>query len=811
MKTKEDIMQKHIWFELNQEGGVLIPRARTTSKYSQKNIPYAIRKIAFSNNIIPTLMGMSLQSNSRSTDFTFRQSMERAMDRLPEEIPLWMLEYQEFYTPIKDNIFIRTSAGARKRMSLKDWQERKIPVGKKTISIDGKVVRADVVLDIGMTDLKGILSGGVHSTKEIKVKTILWSYKNIRYPISLGLCGKTKDSGLIVSEYYKQLLKPDTASINRVLQYFTMDSRHKFFISNPKSIKVRDLIELFRINSLTSVEMSVRIKVASGMELRFMDIHELIKEPKNDTIIIKILDNYKKDKFMFNHYDDLVVFDPSAVKKLKDKIISYLIKEDLQIFLNDLNKLNPSLTVNKSLIDNLPKKGFIGTLQEHQKIGVSWYTELFKKGSPGAILADEMGMGKSVQTIGFLTSVMTSSSKVLIVCPASVISVWESELLKFNPTLAKKIGQNITISSYEKVSNNPPKKVDFLILDEAQKIKNNLTKSFRAISSIEKKFVCMVSGTPIENDVQDLFSLLQILNPSAYDLLYILKRAYGDQHDLVAALRDLVNPIYLQRKKTKEHLTASLTVNEIMVPSSKFELNLQSEIKKIFKDKMIKEKATNNHDFYSMVALTGLMRLRQGVSFPDQFPQEFKDHFSKKMQLDINNIQPSKLTSTVKLCKDIKTRGEKVVIFGIFSGAILGMKKKLEGEGLKVLSFTGSDSSTKRKILIEEFQKPGSIYDVFIISLKAGNSGITLTAANNVIVYDLWYNPAVVSQAIARVHRIGQAKDVNAYLLILENTIDVSINNIFLNKNKLIEKFSGTPSKEIPKNSLTELSKEMFK
>jgi SNF2 family DNA or RNA helicase len=421
-------------------------------------------------------------------------------------------------------------------------------------------------------------------------------------------------------------------------------------------------------------------------------------------------------------------------------------------------------------------------------------------------------MGKTVQTIAFLSG-QPQSKKILIICPASVISVWENELNKFNPTLGKKIGNSIQIMSYEKAVRSSPAKVDFLILDEAQKIKNNTTLSFKSIAKIQKKFAILLSGTPIENNISDLFSLLQILDNSSYELLYILKKAYSNDRELVDIVRKMIDPIYLQRKKTKDQLISELKIEEIKVTPTAFEKKLQEEIQTIFRDKLMREKANNNHDYYSVTyMLTGLMRLRQAVSNPKQLPEELIAHFTPKTKQDLENLTPSKIKEVKKIYSNIKERNEKVVIFTSFGKTLDLLKKELQQNGAHVLMLRGTDPNSKRKMMIEEFQKPNTKYDVFIISLKAGNTGITLTNANNVIVYDLWYNPAVIAQALARVHRIGQIKDVTAYLLILQNTVDQDINNIFLGKEELINKFNKPGSNEAgeDKSALTTLGKKLF-
>ena len=257
-------------------------------------------------------------------------------------------------------------------------------------------------------------------------------------------------------------------------------------------------------------------------------------------------------------------------------------------------------------------------------------------------------------------------------------------------------------------------------------------------------------------------------------------------------IKKLIDPILLQRKKSVEQLSVKLTVEPVFVESSATEKKLYKEITKVYSDKLIQLQAKNDHDFYTISqAFVGLTRLRQSVSLSSQLPQELLAHFPKNLARDTSVKLPSKFIATKKILNEAKEKKEKTIIFTLFTETRSFLKKKLKDEGYKVLTFGGDDSSQKRKDFINKFQE--SSYDewnVFIISLKSGNSGITLTAANHVIMYDLWWNSAVEAQAFSRAHRIGQTKDVKGYRLIVNDTVDVHINSINERKSKLIDSFN---------------------
>jgi len=805
-------LKKHMRFVIDKEKK-LFPVSTGGRK---DKISYFIKKVFQQDNILMTILSYRLQL-LETEDLKPYAKYSRLKDYWAKELPIFLLEYKEFWEEIKGDIYTINTFGLMNKASQTDIEKLlNIKVGRKKVNIDGKISNLNIYLGLTKSDLL-TLSKDI-SNSAIPVEFISYGYKSIKHPCSYGVQG-LENSGFIVSSFYKKLLRPDKINATKILSYFQRNSSYPRSIKDPILIEGKKLHELINSTFISGAKINIKVFLNGGQQLHFINVKNLLMKPGNENIFLKILDNQDNKKSYFISNSKIYLYNYKDIKNNKDAIIKYLLNEELDDFLDLLNSVRMETVVkskNNSFLKKAKAGGLDAVLMGHQQIGSSWLWNLYSEEIPGALLADEMGVGKTVQTIAFLSAIGVNSRKrVAIICPASVVPSWENELNNFNPKLAKKIGADIQIMSYEKAATTSFKNIEILVLDEVQKIKNNQTKTFKKIALIEKKFVVLLSGTPIENKIEDLISVLQIIDPSAYDLLRILKKAYPHELELAAYLKNLIEPIYLRRSKSTDQVTASFKTNFINVSPSNFDMELQKNIKKVYSDKLLKLKAGNNHDFYqAQIMLTGLMRLRQALSYPSQLPAELLAHFPDSLRNDTLKKSSNKEKELFKLYKKIKNRpgNEKVVIFSMFSSTITHLADSFRKMGSKVFTLQGTDSIAKRKDLVKTFQDPSYNIDVFIISLKAGNSGITLTAANNVIIYDLWYNPAVIAQALARVHRIGQTKDVNAYIMVTKNTVDERINEIFLRKQDLIKSFeNGHVEKQTSKSALMELGEKIFK
>ena len=730
------------------------------------------------------------EAGSEFNIYKYKDSMKLYNDA----IQLWVLEYKEIWDLVKDKIY--TSRLDKTAISKQEIESRVkgLKIGSISVNITGKIDRVNVIIKSNIT----FPTAFQKKKKLIDIVDVTFTYKSIKY--SYGSFGfGMYETDYIISEAYKKIIASDPVA-KQMLKYFKYNNEYccSCIHGNPATITMTDLIQFavkynVRIYWGTSSQTRVHILTAANF---LTNIDRYTKG-----FIEKLILN--RDKGYIKYYDDYYIIMPEVYEKLEGLFEKFFGKE-LNEFLDQVKIGDDFKKSDPATMKLLSNSSFTATLYPHQQIASSWIYNLYKNKIPGAILADDMGLGKTPTTIAFLTLAQALNSKVHIsvVCPASMVGTWESEIEKFSPNL-----KNFTIMSYEKAVRSIGN-TDILVLDEAQKVKNKTSQAYGALDGIKKKFTLILSGTPIENKVDDIINILGLIDP----VMLQLKSMEKVSMEFIRQLRKTVNPIYLQRKKSDVkdmNFTSKLIIKSNTIKPSMDELKLLGAIKLVYGEQVKRLQAQNNFEFYeAQVILAGLMRLRQTISYPGQLPDELRKLLPPKISNNIDNIVPSKFIKLKKLCKSKISKGEKIVIFAEFTGTIKYLKEQLS-ESYKVVTFTGSDSSSKRKEIIDDFQD--NKYDIIIISLRAGNSGITLHSANNVIVYDLWYNPQMLAQAIARVHRIGQTKDVEATFLVLDKTFDKRVYEIIESKREIINHFEGgtVDSKSANKAAL-ELGQSIF-
>ena len=706
----------------------------------------------------------------------------------PDNLPVWILEYKEIWDLIKDNIYIKIpgtarpiAAGSSNFDDIFNNYYKGIKIASKTANISGKIDYIKIHIDTSTSKISTFLS----SKDKLPIKYVTYKYKDIEsFIYGIYALGQVNDT-YVINDKYKKIFKADK-SVKELQKYFINDDKNPASLRNPTAITIDNLKKL---NNKFKLKLSYGSSLYNRVEIMTAD--KLIVNPGRypKQFVEKILRNI--DKGFIKYLDTYIIIDDSIMDRIETIFENYYSK-DLKEFLDTIKLGSRFKKVDPKVIKTLDTKtNFSASLYPHQQLAVSWMYNSYINKLPGVVLADDMGLGKTPMTIAFLTLAQYKNpkTKISIVCPASMVGSWKSEIEKFNPKL-----KNYEIMSYEKAARSLGD-TDILILDEAQKVKNHTTIAHQRFTSIKKKFVAILSGTPIENKAEDIVNILGIVDPVFMQLKSMTKLST----DFIAQLRKTIDPIYLQRKKSEikdMNFTSKLIEKPIFINPSKDELDLINEIKKIYGDKLIRMKAENNLEFYeTQVILVGLMRIRQAISYPGQLPDDLVKLLSKKSQQTYKKIVPSKYKELVKLCENKVAKKEKVIVFSEFTGTINYLKDNLSKK-FKVTTITGSDSSDKRKETIDEFQK--GQYDIIIVSLKAGNSGITLHAANNVVIYDLWYNPQVLAQAVARAHRIGQTKDVEASFLVLKKTFDDRIWEILDSKRGMIKSFeTGNAIKDL--------------
>jgi SNF2 family DNA or RNA helicase len=438
---------------------------------------------------------------------------------------------------------------------------------------------------------------------------------------------------------------------------------------------------------------------------------------------------------------------------------------------------------------SLPE-GIEATLRDYQVDGFQWFNTLAHYGF-GGVLADDMGLGKTVQAISYIVKLWEEKdrafqSPALIVAPASLIFNWEREFKKFAPSLHVKVlygtkdereemwqtaSPDVWITSYPMVRQEidvlKQETYPVLFLDEAQAIKNNATKIAKAVRSLKAGKRFALSGTPIENSLDELWSLFQVLMPGLFPAKKDFKKLAPEK------IARIVRPFILRRVK-QDVLTElpdrvdSLQYSELTDDQKRVYL---AYLSKIQEETAIQLK-TEGFQQSRMKILAGLTRLRQICCHPGLFLDNYEGESGKLLQL-------------LDLIETGLANNHRLLIFSQFSSMLKVMAEKLTEAGYDFFYLDGQTKSQARVEMADRFnegEKP-----IFLISLKAGGTGLNLTGADTVILYDLWWNPAVEEQAAGRAHRMGQKDVVHVHRLIAEGTIEEKIYQLQEKKRELID------------------------
>ena len=431
-------------------------------------------------------------------------------------------------------------------------------------------------------------------------------------------------------------------------------------------------------------------------------------------------------------------------------------------------------------------------LRDYQKKGIQWLQMLHHYGF-GGVLADDMGLGKTLQSIAFLSSQLTEDSRVLILAPSGLIYNWAEEFKKFAPQLDVVVvhglkthrelilaeEHQIYVTSYATFRQDSElyqqMTFDFLFLDEAQVMKNAQTKIAQTLRQFVVPSVFALSGTPIENHLGELWSIFQIVLPG---LLPSKKEFMKLSAERVA---QFIKPFVMRRKK-EEVLTELPDLIEVV-----YKNELEDQQKAIYLGQLqqmqqrLSQVTDSEFQGNRVEILTGLMRLRQICDTPALFMENYEG-------------TSGKLDSLRDLLTQIAESGHRVLIFSQFRGMLDLIEEELPKLGLSSFKITGSTPSKERQEMTKSFND--GLRDVFLISLKAGGVGLNLTGADTVILVDLWWNPAVESQAIGRAHRMGQEQKVEVYRLVTQGTIEEKIQELQEQKKNLVsEVLDGTESR----------------
>lgn len=425
-------------------------------------------------------------------------------------------------------------------------------------------------------------------------------------------------------------------------------------------------------------------------------------------------------------------------------------------------------------------------LRDYQEEGFCWLSRLAQWGV-GACLADDMGLGKTLQALALLLERAPGGPQ-LVVAPTSVTHNWLSESERFAPTLRLRDYRRhrdlsetgsfeVVVVSYGLLLQDAEafagQQWHSVVLDEAQSIKNAQTQRARAVTALKADFRLALSGTPVENHLGELWSLFRFLNPGLLGSLKSFNQRFvapAEQGDRLAAgtLKQLIKPFVLRRTKTQV-LDELPPRTDILytIPMSGEEQHWYEALRR-----QAVERLEKGEDISPLQVLTEITRLRRFCCNPS-------------LVLDSAAPESSKLAACLDIISELRGNHHKALVFSQFVDHLTLLRSALDGSGIAYQYLDGTTSPSERKKRVEAFQAGEG--DLFLISLKAGGTGLNLTAADYVIHLDPWWNPAVEDQASDRAHRMGQERPVTVYRLVMEGTIEEQMVSLHSRKRQMAE------------------------
>ena len=651
-------------------------------------------------------------------------------------------------------------------------------------------------------------------------------------------------SGFMFEQANNRLILVDEAKIYQFLSEDIEQYMRSFEVLATDSFKAREI----KHPKMTSIGVKVENNLLKvDLEGLNFDASELAK----------VMEHYKLKKKYYRLKDGSFVSLETnetfeflqGIENDADTFYSQIEKQEIQLPIYRtlyLDKLleNIKTTVRKDenynkIIDNIQEKNINGNisiptglnadLRLYQKVGFQWLKNI-EQYNFGGILADDMGLGKTLQLITMLLDYAKNTQDInprtsLVVCPSSLSLNWENEIKKFAPELTtivitgnsverkSKISQitnyNIAITSYDLLKrdideyNNLKYSFKYIIADEAQYIKNNNTQNFKAIKKIKGDTRYALTGTPIENSLSELWSIFDFIMPGylfsykKFKEIYELPIVRDESSDVMKKLKMLIEPFVLRR--IKEEVLTELPDKTITVLNNEMDeeqLNVYMSYMIKAKKEVAEEISINGFERSQIKILSLLMRLRQICCHPSLFIDNYKG-------------ESSKLTQCIELVKDAIQSGHKILLFSGYTSMFEIIEKELQKEDINYYKLTGQTKVGERIKLVDEFNKNNEV-KVFLISLKAGGTGLNLIGADTVIHYDPWWNLSTENQATDRTYRIGQKRNVQVYKLITKNSIEEKIYELQQKKAKLIDNMLSTKETFISKLSKEEIM-ELFK
>ncbi|WP_418921829.1 SNF2 helicase associated domain-containing protein [Clostridium ganghwense] len=641
-------------------------------------------------------------------------------------------------------------------------------------------------------------------------------------------------------------IRTEIKSINSILNFGFEKGKNKFILKNDERLidfllegieKLQEIGEVYysedfknvKIYNSSSITSSIKMNDEDLLEFTFdiegvdreelKNIFEALREKKkyyklkkggfipldseelnNFTNMIDYLNikdsDLDKEKILLSKYNALYI-----EQSINDKNIKIKKDEKFKELVNNIREMKQ--------IELKPKEELNKIMRGYQKFGFKWLKTLSKCGF-GGILADEMGLGKTLQAISFIQSEVEEGEKVpcLVVAPTSLVYNWKDEIEKFAPNLKTLIitgskkerrerlkeiyNYDIILTSYPLIRRDIEeyKEINFKysFLDEAQYIKNPSSINSKAVKELKAKGYFALTGTPIENSLTELWSIFDfimpgyLMNHSKFSQKYEGPIVKNNDMDALKELNKHIKPFILRRVKKDvikelppkiEHKVLVEMTSEQKKIYAAYLTNAKEEV-----SKEIREKGFKNSKFKILSILT---RLRQICCDPTTFISDFKGESGKMEVLD-------------NLLEDSIKSGHRILLFSQFTSVLKNIEKRLSKNKIEYMYLDGQTKMEHRGEMVKSFNEGEG--NVFLISLKAGGTGLNLTGADTVIHFDPWWNPAVEEQASDRAHRIGQKKTVEVIKLISRGTIEEKIYKLQKKKKEIIKNVMDSEIKE---------------
>lgn len=681
----------------------------------------------------------------------------------------------------------------------------------------------------------------VYTPKKIEDKIYIDSYNTFGLKVYTkrfydGVYEGDLDGVIILSDQlegyslYKDVLKDYKNNFENGAYHITnVENIYKFVVEGiPELERYYEMYysEEFKNKNYTTASYRVETKVTDILDISFnidgIDKDEVVRfltavREKKKYYLLKnggITDI--GDSSELNELNDLLDISEASKKEIEAGVISRA--KNYSYFLSSTLKRIKNLVLDenfKEMENNLKsitskeeedsiKKSF-PILRDYQLYGIQWLNTLKKLGL-GGILADDMGLGKTLQTIVYL-SMEKRELPNIVIAPKSLVYNWKSEFERFAPGITVKMcvgvkrereetiknlkSGEVLITTYGVLKNDldlyemMPFKDGFanIVIDEAQNIKNILGKTSNAIKEIKGETKIALTGTPIENNILELWSIFDFAFPGYLGKHTTFKKRYLDN---LKSLKSVVGPFILRRTKSEvlQELPDKIEQDVIVELGEK-----QRKLYLGYLEKYKREVEAVGSD--AIKILSCLTRLRQLCNHPKLFIEDYKG-------------ESAKLDALLELLQEAKSGGHRVLLFSQFT-EMLGIIKNHLKDDYNILYLDGKTKVEERLNLVERFNSGEG--DIFVISLKAGGSGLNLTGADTVIHFDPWWNPSVENQATDRAHRMGQKNVVNVFRLITKGTIEEKINLIKDEKSKVISEVLDGEKRELLKMNRDELLK----